>query len=183
MSRRKNLRNNQGMTPIDLVSITIIVVSIVGVTWSWYSGRSIQSKTRETETMLQKIFDAQVSYYKRSQPAAIPGGDENSKPAFQKNKKTFLPLSPKPGIPGPDPQYGEFSEGDWSLLNLSFKKPVYYSYSVETSGEGEEATFSVIARGDLDGDHKYSRYEMVGRVDSNEKITGRDKIYTLDPLE
>lgn len=181
LSKKITLRNLQkGLTSIDVISITVMAVTLLIILAFWFSSYKTNSKIAETQVFLRQIFDAEVAYYKNSQPNISPS-PRTSK--MNSNRKVFLPLSPQPANPTSKPQYGNFTQGDWAILNIKHEGPVYYSYSVETSGIGINATFSVIARGDLDGDQKYSRYEMVGRVNPNEQIQGKDIIYSLDPLE
>jgi hypothetical protein len=164
-------RDNHGLTKLEIISIFVIFIVAVAVAVDFFTSYKTKSKMAEAETLLPQIFNAQVIYYEKNQTDASKGG------------KTFLTLSAQPPQPGMSPQPGNFSKGDWSLLGLNINKPVYYSYSVETSGSGEEATFTVIARGDLDGDQHFSRWEMRGSFDPNGKILGKDLVYSLDPFE
>ena len=154
-----------------MISIFIIFVVATGVVVNFFISYKTKSKMAEAESILPQIFNAQVAYYEKS--LADPS----------KGAKSFLTLAAQPPQPGMTPQPGNFSKGDWALLGLKISHPVYYSYSVETSGTGEDATFTVIARGDLDGDQHFSRWEMRGSFDPNGKILGKDLVYSLDPFE
>lgn len=173
--RRHNIRLNPGISKLDLASIIVVSVVIVATLIIWFSSYRYKVKTAEAKTNLVRIFEAEVTYYQHSQP------NETETTAI--SKKVFLPLSAQPPEPGIVKRDGNFTSGDWSLLNLKLESPTYYSYSVETKGEGTSATFNAIARGDLDGDGKFSRWEIVGRVNPNGEILGKNQIYSLDPLE
>ena len=163
----RRFKASMGLTLLETISLVVIVCMIGGVGFSWFSNYRLKSKAAETSANLKLIFQAEFVYYKNSPP----------------NNQRFLPLSPQPASPGPNPQVGNFSSGDWSLLNISILKPVYYSYSVEVAGSGEDATFTAIARGDLNGDQHFSRWEMLGSVNPNGEPIGSDIVYSLDPLE
>ncbi|MEZ4845684.1 MAG: hypothetical protein R2877_01560 [Bdellovibrionota bacterium] len=156
----------------------ILICMMVGALFIWYSNQKLKSKAAEAQINLKLIFDAEMAYYESSQPQRNSDSFKNFS-----NTKQFLPLSPQPATPGPKQQVGNFSSGDWSLLQISIPAPVYFSYSVETAGFGEEATFTAIAKGDLDGDQRFSRWEMLGSIDVDGKPLGANIVYSLDPLE
>ena len=167
-----------GFTALEVVSLIVLTCIMVGALFTWFSNQKLKSKAAEAQTNLKLIFNAEMAYYETSQPQPNPNSTKN----FQ-NTKQFLPLSPQPATPGPQQQVGNFSSGDWSLLQISIPAPVYFSYSVETAGFGEEASFTAIAKGDLDGDQRFSRWEMLGSIDVDGKPIGGNIVYSLDPLE
>jgi len=157
-------KTKNGLTALEMISLIVILGMLVGIGWQWFSKTRLKIRSAEATTNLKLIFQAEYTYY-------------------QNNKQQFLPLSPQPASPGPQPQVGNFSSGDWSLINISINTPVYYSYSVETDGIGEDATFTTIARGDLNGDQHFSRWEMLGSINPNGELVGSNIVYSLDPLE
>lgn len=169
------INKTSGLSKLDLASISVIALVLTASVIMWFSSYRLKTKTVEAQDNLRLIFDAEVTYYKNSQP--------NETEATINSKKTFLPVSAQPTEPGPVPRQGDFTNGDWSLLNIKMDNPVYYSYSVTTKNEGTNATFTAIARGDLDGDGRFSRWEIVGRINPNGEILGKNQIYSLDPLE
>ena len=63
----------------------------------------------------------------------------------------------------------ESPEADFDLpvwQNLSFKidKPTWYQYEYSSANDGNNSSFTVIARGDLDGDGGYSEFKRIGTV-------------------
>lgn len=176
ISKNQNF-HKAGLTLIELSSIIVIVIVLLFIFISWFSSYRIKTKTSEARTNLTIIFDAEVLYYQHSQP-------ENTDPDSEiPNTKVFLPLSSQPIQPGLTAQDGDFTHGDWALLNIKINNPVYYSYSVSTKGEGNNANFTAVARGDLDGDGHFSRWELKGKSNSDGEILGKNLIYSLDPLE
>lgn len=167
---------------LEIVSIAIICCALIGTFLNWYKKYQRKIKTSEIPVIMNMIFDAELRYYKAS-PASAKTLTPTSSLAMNSNVKKFLSLSPQPPAPSPEAQIGNFAQGDWAPLGISYDKPIYYSYSVETKGTGTEASFSIVAQGDLDGDQRYSRYEMVGRFNPNEQALGRGQIYALDPTE
>ena len=166
-----------GLTLIELSSIIVIVIVILSIFIPWVSSYRLKTKASEARTNLTIIFDAEVLYYQHSQP-------ENTDPDSEiPNTKIFLPLSSQPTQPGLTAQEGDFTHGDWALLNIKIANPVYYSYSVATKGEGNNANFTAIARGDLDGDGHFSRWEIKGKSNPKGEILRKNLIYSLDPLE
>lgn len=176
----KKVSSNHGLTTLETVSLVAIFCVLIGSFFGWFSTYRLKAKAAEAQTNLKIIFNAEVTYYENSQPAVKIMPDSGRLPP---NNKQFLPVSAQPAVPGPKEQVGNFTSGDWSLLNVAINKPVYYSYSVETSGMGDDATFIAIAKGDLNGDGHFSRWEMLGSVDVNGVVQGKDLVYSLDPLE
>lgn len=174
------ISTKKGLTTLETVSIVVLFCVIAGALFGWFSNYRLKSKAAEAQVNLKMIFNAEIAYYENSQPGykeAIEAGRTLS------NNRQFLPLSPQPAKPEKNQQTGNFSSGDWSLLQISITKPVYFSYSVETAGMGDEATFTAIAKGDLDGDQRFSRWEMLGSIDVNGQPVGANIVYSLDPLE
>jgi hypothetical protein len=167
-------KSSIGLTILEILSLIVTVCLILVLFFNWFSTYRLKSKAAEASVNLKLIFQAEFVYYQNSQ--AVSG--RNSL-----NTKQFLPLSPQPPSPGSTQQVGNFSSGDWSLLNISIPAPVYFSYSVETKGLGENATFTAIARGDLNGDQHFSRWEMLGSLNPNGELIGGNIVYSLDPLE
>jgi hypothetical protein len=176
----KKVDSSKAFSTLEILSLFATICVLVGVFFGWFSTYRLKSKTAEAQTNLKLIFNAEVTYYNNSQPKVKILPDAGKLPP---NTKQFLPVSPTPDQPRSTPQTGNFSSADWSLLNVSIQNPVYYSYSVETSGIGDDAMFTAIAKGDLDGDGHFSRLEMIGRLDPNQRLLGQDLIYSLDPLE
>lgn len=173
-------RKNPGLSVLEIVSIVVVVLVLAVVLFRWFDNYRLKSKAAEAQTNLKLIFNAEVAYYENSETQMKVATDSRKEPV---NRKQFLPLSPQPAVPKSTPQMGNFTTGDWALLGIKIDEPLYYSYSVEAEGMGQEAAFSTIAKGDLDGDERFSRWEMVGRFDMNENLLGKDIIYSLDPLE
>ncbi|MCC7459675.1 MAG: hypothetical protein IT286_00090 [Proteobacteria bacterium] len=174
------LNSKKGLTTLETISIVALFCVLVGSFFGWFSSYRLKSKAAEAQNNLKLIFNAELIYYENSQPgyqAAIEAGRNIS------DNRQFLPLSPQPAKPGKNQQVGNFSSGDWSLLQVGITAPVYFSYSVETAGMGQEASFTAIAKGDLDGDQHFSRWEMLGSIDINGQPLGSNIVYSLDPLE
>jgi type II secretory pathway pseudopilin PulG len=174
------MHSKKALTTLETVSLVAIFCVIAGSVFAWFSNYRLKTKAAEAQVNLKLIFNAEMAYYESSQPSMRISPDSLKTPP---NTKQFLPLSPQPVKPSQNQQVGNFSSGDWSLLHISIPKPVYFSYSVETAGMGEEATFTAIAKGDLDGDRHFSRWEMLGSIDVTGQPIGGNIAYSLDPLE
>lgn len=174
-------RSRSGFTVIEIISIAIICFAVLGGIFNLYQIYQRKLKAAEIPLVMNMISEAEIRYYQNSQPALKNPTAQNS--SRIPNTKKFLPLSPQPLTVSPEAQIGNFTQGDWAALGISYDKPIYYSYSVETSDMGLDAKFSVIAQGDLDGDGQYSRYEISVRLNPNEQPVGLTQIYALDPLE
>ncbi len=164
-SNLQKIKRTCGLSSLEIVSLVVIIGLFALTSWQWFSNYRLKSRSAEAVVNLKLIFQAEVTYYN------------------QNNKQQFLPLSAQPLSPSSTPQIGNFSSGDWSLLNISINKPVYYSYSVETEGFGDNASFTAIARGDLNADQHLSRWEMIGSINPNGEPVGANIVYSLDPLE
>ncbi len=67
----------------------------------------------------------------------------------------------------------EWREGSadvgWACLKYEMNAPQYYMYGYRISGKGDKVgdTFTATAQGDLDGDGKLSKFEVVGKVEAS----------------
>lgn len=174
-------QSSRGFTIIEIISITAICCAILGGLINFYQKYQRKLKTAEIPLIMNMISQAELRYYQNSQTVSkIPTSQNSSRIS---NAKKFLSLPAQPPTVSPQAQIGNFTQGEWAVLGISYDKPIYYSYSVETSDAGLDAKFSIIAQGDLDGDQQYSRYEMSVRLNPNEQPLGLSQIYALDPLE
>jgi hypothetical protein len=90
--------------------------------------------------------------------------------AHKPPKRPFPASAPlSPGIlPGKRPQdaSGSFAHPSWTAIAFKPEGPVYYSYEFVTAQDGRSV--EVIARGDLDGDGKQSKFAVRVSVEAGE---------------
>ena len=129
--------------------IIFTAISVLFLLFSLYPGIEKyirQSKTAEAGLNLRIIYDLEVTYYEE---LAIEG----KIPQF-----VSAPQTP-PGMPGKDKRTGNWDQPGWKALKFMPDKPVRYSYTASASGTGTNATFTISAIGDLNGDGKTSLFQ------------------------
>lgn len=132
-----------------------------------------ERRSAEASENIRVIYNLAVDYY-MEQVEAEGGSFANA---------TF-----PPSTASHPPEIGKsaVTTNDWHLnptfqeLGFSIEEPHYYQYAFTSEGVGENATFSVTARGDLDGDGELSRFVMEGYVENGEV---RGRTITVDRLE
>jgi prepilin-type N-terminal cleavage/methylation domain-containing protein len=161
-------RNPRGFSVIELM----IVVSILGVLASVavpaFLKYVLRAKTTEATMNIRKLFDGSVAYYltDRYDPAGVLFAHQfpNSvgptpSPSDLRSKRFVVPASAWEGEPS------------WQALNFSVGDPVYYAYQYVSSGRTNQAIFTGIAYGNLDGDSTYSTFYRSGKA-VDEEIVG-----------
>ncbi|MEZ4704336.1 MAG: hypothetical protein R3A11_03960 [Bdellovibrionota bacterium] len=160
------------MTTSGVLAILVIQAIIAAIAVPKAIDYFRAQKTKEAYHNLQQIFDLEVLHFTKMK--AHPPLD---------GQVSFLALPHHPDVPKAQPQSIQFNKGAWTELGFVPDGPVLYSYSVETQGSNLLAEFTVRAQGDLDGDGKFSLFEITGRVNSEGRVEGRDTVFALDPLE
>lgn len=164
---------NRILTYIE-VGIVVGVLGILALLIAPAMMKKIKErKSAEASENVRVIYNLAVDHY-MEQVEADGGSFANA---------TFPPSTdPHP------PEVGKraVTTSDWHLnptfseLGFSLDEPHYYQYAFTSDGVGENATFSVTARGDLDGDGEMSRFVMEGYIDNGEV---RGRTITVDRLE
>lgn len=144
-----------------------------------------KSKTVEALQFIKKMSDAARTYY------SVPEYLGHSPSAGPAEKSFPEPAGPTPplgtcckdgGKCAPNAAYWEHPT--WYALNFYIADPHYYSYEFRptVATDDAEASYTVIAHGDLDCDGEYSMFSLYGEVVDGEVRTGHDVI-KVQPLE
>ncbi|MCB0272254.1 MAG: hypothetical protein KDD46_04510 [Bdellovibrionales bacterium] len=162
-------RTIHAFTKLELISFLAVTLCILSLLIPWIITSLKKAKAQEAITTINRIFDAQEAQFSKifqNQPGAA---------SFITLPKTLASITKKPQSPKLDEA--------WNSLSINVPNPGYYAYEVRASGVGTKARFEVYAYGDLDGDGKTSMYTVRGYVDPNGHVSGKERIYQLDPLE
>ena len=141
-----------------------------------------RARTTEAVMNLGKIFASARSYYfedkvsRRGQmlPRQFPASTNwmPEKPCCKYRGNKCAPTS------------GRWNGNDtWRALQFAMDGEHYYQYKFQSSGEKEEAEFTVTARGDLDCNGVFSTFELQGKANSNRSVTRGSGIIKTKPLE
>lgn len=118
-----------------------------------------RSKTSEATMNISAIYAAEVSYFNRSME--LPGA----------TVAQFVSCTPSHAqVPAAVRVAGDWTTPGWVALGFSAPTPTYYQYTVIATGSGRNATVTIRATGDLDGDGTPSTFERTAHVEGDEVV-------------
>ncbi len=125
-----------------------------------YSRYVRRSKTSEAVGNIARIYAAECSYFQMASERGAP---------------QFLGANPTPASPASGTRYPPnpalwTSDPAWTALGFGIDSPHYYQYRVVTTGTGNNASFTVTATGDLDGDGVNSTFSRSASVINGEIV-------------
>lgn len=141
----------RGFTLVELMIVVVIMGVLAAVALPSFSRYIRRSRTAEAVMNLQRIFAAQITYNNEIHERSLSGNFVNA-----------------PVLPSSDPGSGKYpanvalwtASPEWGALGFAIEGSHYFQYESPGNGSG----FSVIARGDLDGDSVRSTFTRVGLV-------------------
>jgi len=149
--------------------------------WVKYTQRT---RTTEATMNLRRLFDSTVYHYYQTDgydPSVADGF------RFPESVGPTPPLSAlvdacenHGGEIPPDPSWWEHAT--WRTLDFEISEPHRYIYEYTSSGEGNDAMFSISAYGDLDCDGTTSLFRRFGVVQNGE-VQGSAGLYIENELE
>ena len=98
-----------------------------------------KAKTTEALLNIRKMYDGEIAYYQIDHIDS--GGNANP--------TQFVAAGPTPSTVPEAQSFWEIGIPRWSALKFAADGPVYYRYSIISSGTGIESVFSAQAEGDL----------------------------------
>lgn len=158
---RKTSRNQQGFTLIELMIVVVILGVLASVSVSSYRRFILQSKVSEAPLNLKQIVNGQILYYAETHLDHL----QQVKP---KGFRAF------PATPTQEPCYNNvpryaihstiWQDNGWNDIQFGIYQSHYFQYQVDASGIGTGATFTAIARADLDCDKTLSTFKVHGEI-------------------
>lgn len=126
-----------------------------------------KAKTSEATLHLHALRRAATVYFTTPQVdklgAALPCRFPVSAPLTPAGKSCCDPALDKDGNKRCDANPKAWDQQAWKDLTFELADPHYYQYAFDSSGEGNAATFTASAYGDLDCDGIYSTFQLTGK--------------------
>jgi type IV pilus assembly protein PilA len=168
-------RRKDGFTLIELMIAVAIIGIIAGIAIPAFMKYMKRSKTTEALVNIRKIYDGEVAYFQI----------DHISPIGEIHPAQFVEAGPSPAnVPSGTKVSGDWSTPGWSAVKFATDGPVYYRYSVKSSGTGIDSTFSAEAEGDLDGNSISSLFRRSFKFDNvSGAIRGSGGIYTVNDIE
>ena len=165
----------KGFTLIELMIAVAIIGILAGISIPAFMKYMKKAKTTEALLNLRKMYDGEIAYFQ------IDHIDSRG----NANPTQFVAAGPTPStIPGITKLLGDWNTPAWSALKFATDGPVYYRYSVISSGTGIGSVFSAQAEGDLDGNGTTALFQRSFHFDNvNGAIMGSGGIYTVNEIE
>lgn len=159
----------RGFTLVELM----IVVAIVGVLASlaiYGVNRYVNNaKTTEARAVVARIAkDATTAYARPRASSGILAVGASAAFANQMcDDASPVPASVPAAVKvqSASANWGGSGSAGWTCLNFSMSDPQQYQYDYQVSATtGDGATFTAIARGDIDGDGALSTFQLGGQI-------------------
>lgn len=130
----------------------------------------------EVTQNIRRIFDASARYFQE-------GGQDA---AGRTIRHQFPPPTPRTPSQVPcvavEPDPGLWGADTWMALNFAIWDPFYFSYQYDSSGQGNSASFTISAYGDIDCDGVYSTFTQTGTVTEDLEVVPGE-LLVLNPEE
>jgi len=163
------IKNNSGKVSQHLdILITIFFIIILGLVIAIPIIKKHINRQRSAEggINLRKIYDAEVTYWGESK-------NEGKIPQF-----VSAPATPE-GTPGKEKRSGNWNHPSWKTLKFN-PGTVRFTYNVQAEGVEQNASFTIFAVGDVDGDGETCMFRRNLKITRGEIYSGKGGMWIGD---
>src|SRR5260221_1274894 len=168
-------RNDEGFTLVELMIVVAIIGVLAALAIYGVSRYLKHSKTAEATRTLGSLETGSKAKYQKETDVSAAKDWSRTDHLFCGVDATDVGGNPQPAaVPLAQKVIGDYSGNVWRCLNFSLNQPQFYQYDYAGSraGSSNDAKYTAIAKGDLDGNTTTSSFTLTGKVVDGEATRG-----------